>query len=314
MELLGIRLVGFNETTGHKVLLTIGLLLVLWLLRSAATALLGRVDASGDRASRIGFWARQGVSLVVAALAVIGFVSIWFDDPANLTTAVGLVTAGLAFALQKVVTSLAGYFVILRGSTFSVGDRITMGGVRGDVVALGFFQTTIMEMGQPPAVQSADPAVWVQSRQFTGRIVTVANSKIFDEPVYNYTREFPFIWEEMRLPISYRDDRSQAERILLDAAQKHAVDPGRLDPRTIERLEHDFRVSRADFAPSTYWRLTDNWVEITVRFLAHDHGVRKMKDAMSREVLARLEQSGIGIASATFEITGLPEVQAKVRS
>jgi small-conductance mechanosensitive channel len=310
MELLGIRLVGFNATTGHKVLLTIGLVVLLWLVRSAAQALLGRVDASGDRASRIGFWARQGVSLVVAALAVIGFVSIWFDNPANLTTAVGLVTAGLAFALQKVVTSLAGYFVILRGSTFSVGDRITMGGVRGDVVALGFFQTTIMEMGQPPAVQNADPAVWVQSRQFTGRIVTVANSKIFDEPVYNYTRDFPFIWEEMRLPIAYRDDRVKAEQILLEAAKEHAVNPDELDRALVERLEHDFRVRREDFAPSTYWRLTDNWLEITVRFLARDHGVRNMKDALSREVLAQLEGAGIGIASATFEITGLPEVQA----
>ena len=45
----------------------------------------------------------------------------------------GLVTAGLAFALQRVITALAGYFVILRGNTFNVGDRITMGGVRGDV-------------------------------------------------------------------------------------------------------------------------------------------------------------------------------------
>ncbi len=67
-------------------------------------------------------------------------------------------TAGLAFALQKVITALAGYLVILRGDTFNVGDRITMGGVRGDVIALGFVRTTIMEMGQPPAVQPAEPA------------------------------------------------------------------------------------------------------------------------------------------------------------
>jgi small-conductance mechanosensitive channel len=312
MELLGIRLVGFNAVTGHKVLLTVGLIAILWLLRSAALALLGRVDASGDRASRVGFWTRQGVSLVVAAVAAICFVSIWFDDPANLTTAVGLVTAGLAFALQKVVTALAGYFVILRGSTFTVGDRIVMGGVRGDVVALGFFQTTIMEMGQPPPVQSADPAVWVQSRQFTGRVVTVSNARIFDEAVFNYTRDFPFIWEEMHLPIAYRDDRGKAEQILLEAAKRHAVDPDRLDPKMVARVEHDFRVKREDFAPATYWRLTDNWLEITVRFIAHDHGVRRMKDEMSREVLAGLDAAGIGIASATFEITGLPKIEAKL--
>ena len=87
--------------------------------------------------------------------------------------------------------------------------------MRGDVIALTFMQTQIMEMGQPPAVQGADPAMWVRSRQFTGRIVTVTNDKVFDEPVYNYTREFPFIWEEISLPIPYRADRSRAEAILL---------------------------------------------------------------------------------------------------
>ena len=49
---------------------------------------------------------------------------------------------------------MAGYFVILRGATFNVGDRISM----GDVLRLGFIQTTIMGMGQPPSVQGADPA------------------------------------------------------------------------------------------------------------------------------------------------------------
>ncbi len=314
MELFGIHLVGLNATNAHKVLLTIALVVVLWIVRSVAAALLGQVDASGDRASRAAFWTRQAVSLVVAAVGVIGFVSIWFDNPEHLTTAVGLVSAGLAFALQKVITALAGYFVILRGSTFTVGDRIVMGGVRGDVVALGFFQTTIMEMGEPPPVQSEPPAVWVHSRQFTGRVVTVSNARIFDEAVFNYTRDFPFIWDEMHLPVAYRDDRSAAERILLEAARKHAVDPESLDARMVEQLERSYHVRREDFAPAVYWRLTDNWLEMTLRFIAHDHGVRQMKDAMSREVLANLEAANIGIGSTTLEITALPEVKARLTS
>ncbi|WP_223163868.1 mechanosensitive ion channel domain-containing protein [Mycobacterium simiae] len=52
-------------------------------------------------------------------------------------------TAGLAFALQRVITAAAGYFVIPRGDTFNIGDRSTMGGVRGDVIGLGFIKTTI---------------------------------------------------------------------------------------------------------------------------------------------------------------------------
>ncbi len=59
-----------------------------------------------------------------------------------------------------------------------------MGGIRGDVIEIGFIQTAIMEMGQPPPVQSDDPAMWGRARQYTGRIVTITNDKIFETPVY----------------------------------------------------------------------------------------------------------------------------------
>jgi small-conductance mechanosensitive channel len=308
VELFGVQLLGFNAVTGHKLLLTVVFLLALVAVRLIASALLGRLRGSG-RLERLRFWTRQAVNLLIAVATVLGLVSIWFDDPGKLTTAVGLVTAGLAFALQKVVTSLAGYFVILRGRNFTVGDRITMGGVRGDVIALGFFQTTIMEMGQPPPVQSADPAMWIQSRQFTGRIVTVANSRIFDEAIYNYTRDFPFIWEEMRVPIAYRDDPAKVEPILLEAARKHAVDTTRLPGDMLEKLSSEYGIESVDFVPAVYFRLTDNWIEMTVRFIVPDHGVRKVKDAMAREILAKLKEAGIGIASTTIELSGIPTIR-----
>jgi len=211
--------------------------------------------------------------------------------------------------LQRVVTALAGYVVIMRGNTFTVGDRITMGGVRGDVIALTFTQTKIMEMGQPPAVQGADPAMWVRSRQFTGRIVTVTNDKVFDEPVYNYTREFPFIWDEMTVPIPYRADRLRAEAILLQCVAEHASAPDRDSEPVRRALEKRYFISVDDLTPRVFYRLTDNWLEMTVRFVVRDHGIREQKDAMSREVLAGLEAAGIPIASATFEVVGFPPVR-----
>lgn len=57
---------------------------------------------------------------------------------------------------------------------------------------------------------------------------------------------------------------------------------------------------------NVYWRLTDNWLELAVRFLSPGHGTREIKDAMSRDILKQLDAAGIGIASATYEITGLP--------
>jgi small-conductance mechanosensitive channel len=222
-----IRLLFLTEENGTKLLLTAVLVAVLLVLRRLGRGV-SRLVLRDVRNERARFWTRQAINLAVALLLLLGVLSIWFDDPTRLATGIGLVTAGLAFALQKVITALAGYLVILRGDTFNVGDRITMGGVRGDVIALGFVRTTIMEMGQPPAVQLAEPAQWVRSRQYTGRVVTVTNDKVFDEAVYNYTRDFPYLWEEMTLPIRYTDDRARAEEILLDAARRHTVAVGEL--------------------------------------------------------------------------------------
>ncbi|MGY1609265.1 mechanosensitive ion channel domain-containing protein [Geodermatophilus sp. SYSU D00700] len=207
------------------------------------------------------------------------------------------------------ITALAGYLVILRGETFNVGDRITMGGVRGDVIALGFIRTTIMEMGQPPAVQPADPAQWVRSRQYTGRVVTVTNDKVFDEAVYNYTRDFPYLWEELSLPIRYTDDRGRAEQILLDAARRQTVAADDVPAAALAAMQQRYFVREADLEPRVYWRLTDNWLELTVRFLTGVYGVRDVKDTMAREVLAALEEAGIGLASATFEVVGVPPLR-----
>ena len=310
MKLLGVEWLGVNVESGRKLLFSLAFIAVMLVvgagLRALAGLVIGRTDSAGIRGR---FWARQAVSLLTAALLILGLMSIWFDDPARLATAFGLVSAGLAFALQQVITSIAGYFVILRGKTFNVGDRISMGGVRGDVLQLGFIQTTIMEMGQPPSVQGAEPAMWVRSRQFTGRIVTVSNSKIFAEPVYNYTRDFPFIWEEMVIPITYEADRVQVEAIMLDAARAHALDPDSIAAEKKADLQQRFGVEPIDLLPRVFFRITDNWLELTVRFLLGTHQIRGAKDAMSRQILSGLDDAGIGIASATYDIVGFPPIR-----
>ncbi len=283
--------------------------MVVILVRRALIALSRRV--LGARREPTRFWTRQAINLSTTLLVVVVLLSIWFDDPTRLATALGLVTAGLAFALQKVITAIAGYFVILRGSNFTVGDRISMGGVRGDVIALGFIQTTIMEMGQPPAVQGAEPPMWVRSRQYTGRVVTVSNARIFDEPVYNYTRDFPYLWEEISIPIAYTDDRHRAEAILLDVARRHTVKISELSQEALETMRQRYFVQSMSMEPKVYWRITDDWLELTVRFVVHERGIRDLKDVASRDILTGFDEAGIGIASATLDIVGFPPLRRK---
>jgi small-conductance mechanosensitive channel len=151
--------------------------------------------------------------------------------------------------------------------------------------------------------------MWIRSRQFTGRIVTVTNDKVFDEPVYNYTREFPYIWDEINLPVKYDDDYRKVEEMLLDAARRHALTHERIGRDEAERVKGRFGIDVGDIDPRVYWRMTDNWLELTVRFLAPDHGVRPIKDAMTREILGALNEANIEIASGTYAIVELPPIK-----
>ena len=310
VEVLGVTLAGVNAENGKRFLFTLAFVAIVLVLERVLEGLVSLGRRSYHNA-RIEFWVRQAVRLGMVGLLLIGLASIWFDNPTHLATALGLVTAGLAVALQKVVTAVVGYFVILRGHIFQVGDRIVMGDVRGDVIAVDLTKTTIMEMGQPPSVQSASPAVWVASRQYTGRLVTVSNAKIFEEAVYNYTREFPYLWEEMSVPVPYTADRDRAEHILLQAAERYALPLNELGEEMLQEMQRRYLLKPADVRPRVYYRLTDNWLELTVRFLTKDHGVREQKDAMSRDILQGLDAVGISIASATFEIVGLPPLHIR---
>lgn len=307
VRIFGVTLVGVSTTTGVKLLFTLAVVLLVIALRRGALWVIRRL-LGGEVADPKRFWARQGVQLFAAIVMVLGIVSIWITPQTDLTTGVGLVSAGLAFALQQVILSLAAYFVILRGDMFGVGDRITLGGVRGDVVKLGFLKTTIMEMGQPPSVSATDPAVWVNSRQYTGRLVTVTNGAIFNEPVYNYTRDFPYIWEEVVLPVDYDVDRDRVEAILLTAARDYAVVDDPAAELAMAQMHSRYALADASLNPAVFWRLTDNWLEMSVRFLVGARGVREVKDLISRQVLGELGAAGIGLASATYRIVGVPDL------
>jgi len=308
LHILGVSLIGATPENAVRLGLTFAWIAVVSLVSRGL-----RWGALKAAPKQFAFWVRQAISILGALVLVGGVLSIWFNDPRQLATALGLATAGIAFALQRVITAVAGYLVILRGSTFNVGDRIVMGNVRGDVVALNFMQTTILEMGETQSEQGDKPSMWVRSRQYTGRVVTVTNAKIFDEPVYNYSKVLPYFWEEMQLPVPYDSDHGRAEQILLQAAAKHTQDVQELSQEDRKALEARYELPTLDAKPKVYYRLTDNWIELTVRFFTADHGTRDRKDAMSREILAEMNKAGLQVASGTYAIVQVPKLQVTMQ-
>jgi small-conductance mechanosensitive channel len=296
-------LIGITRDTAARLWMTLGVIGAIVLVRLVASLI---TRAAGRRHTHVRavFWTNQAASLAALVFVLIGCVLIWFDDTARLTTVAGLATAGIAIAAQKAVTAFAGYLVIMRGKTFTVGDRIKMGGVRGDVISLGFLQTRIMEMGQPNEVnEQEDPGMWVRARQFTGRIATVTNDKVFEEPVYNFTREFPFIWEELHVPIPYRADRTRAETILLGAVGAAVGGHQERASAARDALAAKYNLELEPLDPCVFWHLTDNWLEMTVRFVVPEHGIRNIKDQITRTVLREFDAAGIEVASTSMEVT-----------
>jgi small-conductance mechanosensitive channel len=310
--------VNYGQLSGHgagsKFLLTVGIALIAIfvsvLLRKTARA------ALADREKgRTLFWSDQTIKLLALAGFLVAATLIWSHDLAGIGGALGVIGAGVAVALQRVITSFAGYLIILRGGIFRVGDRITFGGVRGDVIGLGFMQTTVLEMGQSPPERKEEPATWVGGRQYTGRIVRVTNDKIFDFPVYNFTREFPFVWDEIMLPVTYEADSRRAEAIMLDAARKRTAELMNEAGPALDRMRKAYFIKgEIEMEPRVYMTITDNYVELALRFLSREPGVRLMKDALYRDILDGFRNAHIAFASTSTAIDVQSPVEVRVRT
>lgn len=116
------------------------------------------------------------------AVFIILVLVVYNDSLSGVTVALGVAGAGIAFALQEVITSAAGWLAIMVGDFYKPGDRVQLGGIKGDVIDQGILRTTVMELGD-----------WIDGDLYNGRIVRIANSFVFKEPVFNYSADFPFL-------------------------------------------------------------------------------------------------------------------------
>lgn len=220
------------------------------------------------------------------------------------TVALGAAGAGIAFALQEVIASFAGWLAISLGGFYKVGDRVQLGGIKGDVIDIGLIRTTLMEIGG-----------WVDGDLYNGRVVRVGNSFVFKEPVFNYSGEFPFVWDEIKLPVKYGSDRAAARRLLERAADEVAggfIDNARMH---WDRLVRGFRIEDARIEPMVTMTANDNWIEYTLRYVV-DHKARRItKDRLFERILDLVDaEPGVSVASATFHLVEAPPITVALRA
>jgi small-conductance mechanosensitive channel len=265
----------------------IGAIVVAWLGGRVASA------RSDDPHTR--YYTRKLVRYVVAVVAIVALGITWRAFAGRAGVVLGFAAAGIAFAMQEVVGALAGWFNILSGQIFRVGDRIQMGGVRGDVIDITLLRTKVMEIGS-----RADDESWVRGRQFTGRVVSISNKATFTEPVYNYSASFDYLWEEITLPVAFDADWEAAAGILEREAV--SVSASVEAAAAISRMRRTYPIPPAELRPSVFATPTDDYMELTARFVVPVRDARSVKDALARRVVEAFEKIGVEIASTTSRI------------
>ena len=276
-----------GRTVTSAVVIAVGIVLAMVIGHIAA----GRADDAYSR-----YYARKAVRYVMALIVLIILAGVWRAFAGRIGVVLGFAAAGLAFAMQEAIGALAGFVNIVSGRIFRVGDRVQMGGVKGDVIDITPMRTKIMEMGGPGGTDS-----WVSGRQYTGRIVAISNKMTFTEPVFNYSTVFEFIWEELTLPIPYEVDHQQAAEIVERHAREVSAAQGA--ERAIVEMTRRYPIARADVEPRVYVRATDNWIELAARFVVPVRSARRVKDELTRMILADFKAAGIEVASQTAVVT-----------
>nr|AHM02033.1 mechanosensitive ion channel [uncultured miscellaneous Crenarchaeota group] len=238
---------------------------------------------------RVRFIVSKIAGYVTYLIALIVTLAIWVEQAQNLLFAVGVIGAGIAIALQKPITNLVGFLVLLTTKPYSIGDRIEIDGEAGDVIDIGFFFTKMMEIGK-----------WTKYDQFTGRIKTIPNSLVLEKVVNNYSKDFGFIWEELMIPVTYASNIKKARGIMVEAAQNQSGELIKRSKRQLRRMTYKYLVEPRDVNPVVYVIPTDDWIELRLRFIVDAKHRRSNVNPVFESILENFSrQKDIRISSKT---------------
>lgn len=289
-----------DPTVAKLIALGIGILAIHFIF-SLLSGSLPRYIQDSDTRYRI----RKLITFIGYFFILLYATIVFSDRLGRLTVVFGVVGAGIAFALQEVIASFAGWVAISLGQFYKPGDRVQLGGIMGDVIDISILRTTLMECGD-----------WVKADLYNGRIVRIANSFVFKEPVFNYSGDFPFVWDEIIVPIKYGSDRALArticERVVYEVVG-HYIPDARAEWK---HMVHKYLIEDQRIEPAVTIVATDNWIEYTVRYVADYKQRRSIKDLLFTRILDEIDLSDgrVAVASTTIHLVETPVFDVRLNN
>ena len=288
--------------TEHPILLSIFKYLVWIILILSIIAWARRLLKKRLPDNSLRYKSQKGIEIIGYFFAILITITYFTGNIKDFGLAIGLLTAGITITLQELFLSIAGSFYIFFVHVYKPGDRIEINGIKGDVIDIDSIYTTMMEIGQ-----------WVSSDNYSGRIVKLSNAFVFKGPVYNYSQDFPFVWDEFNLPIRYGSDIEMAKNIIISIAQEYLSEYVNASISDWKDVVDKYYIEDAQVNPTLAITMTDNWIQFNLRYIVDYKKRRFTKHILNEEIGKRIQQTNdkVILASATFEIVKIPTINLK---
>lgn len=246
--------------------------------------ILRKVSTAKDR-----YTLRKTASILITALAFAALFAIWFKRTSTLLIAYGILSAGVAIALQDLLRNIAGGILLILYHPFKAGDRIQVEDNVGDVLDIGSINTTIMEIRE-----------WVDADQYTGRILHIPNSFALNKTIKNYTRDYSFIWDEARFLLIYGSNWKKAEGIVLNVAGSILGEFENLAQKELRQMGQKYFITTYDVQTKLYMKMEENWIEMRLRYVVAPRKRREISHLLVSNILEALEkEKDIMVGTAT---------------
>jgi small-conductance mechanosensitive channel len=262
----------------HRILRgSVFIILVLAMTKAISVYVIGQIDDPSHR-----FTLKRIIHLLAAILIALIAVSIVFVNWYAAVTALGVGTIIIGLAVQTPMTSFLGWIYILIRRPYQVGDRIKIDDASGDVIDVGYLDTTLWEFG----------GQYISGDHPSGRIIKFPNSKALSSVVWNYSWPlFPYIWNEIKFQIAYQSDlkfvAETMQRIVTEEIGPEMMERVGLYRDLLARTPVDELEVREH--PRVIFRVDEvTWVDAIVRYLVSPREAGSIKSRLIPKLLTAL--------------------------
>ena len=272
-----------------EILMTIAIVIIAYSIKKVLLKILHQKITDSTSFYRV----RRIINYVLFAISALLIGGIWLKFGQSFSTYFGLISAGLAVALKDLVVNMAAWIFIIAKRPFTVGDRIEIAGVKGDVIDQRLFQFSVMEIGN-----------WIQEDQSTGRIIHMPNYKVFTDHLANYTIGFEYIWNEISILLTFESEWKTAKAIFLKIAEKHTFHLNEEIENKVKMASKKYLILYKNLTPIVYTDVKESGVQLTIRYLCAPQQRRSTKEAIWEDILNIINESeNISLAYPTMRMT-----------